>query len=247
MTEIAIRYRPVNFIPFTRNKKFFMPSRWGELTSCQMESISLATDPDADESKLISLFLGVSGVFVRKFSSYQKFCILRQLKYLNQVDICDKFIIQRVGRLKAPAKYLKNVTFGQFIYGDTYFLNYTEGRIKDLDRFIACFYTRGKFSEDDIEKNSDIISRESIQKREAIALNYRLIREWLARRYKNVFEQKKSNSKADRKNGWIGIFDAIVGDNITEVDRYADAPLSQVLRYLDRRVIEYYKNKKHGS
>lgn len=246
MTEIAVQYRPVNFLPFTRRRNFFMPAKWSELNDLQLESISLAWDPKADQNKLIGLFLGVSKIFVRKLDEYQKFCILRQLRYLNSVDICDKFIIQRIGKLKAPERYLKNVTFGQFVFGDTYFQNYIDGRRKDLDRFIACYYTRGKFSEKNIEKDAAIIARENIDKREAIVLNYRLVREWLARRYRNVFEKAEAGKKKDKTNGWVGVFDAIVGDNITDTDRYADAPLSQVLRYLDAKIVEYQKQKKHG-
>lgn len=242
MIDIVIQYRPVSFYPYTRRRNLLMPSRWTELSDHQLESIHLALSGRTNDNTLISLFLGVSKFFARRLDSYSKFCILRQLTFLNKIDTCDKFIIRRIGNLCAPAARLKDVTFGQFIFGDTYFQNYCDGKRKDLDSFIACYYTRGKFSEKDIDQNTAVISHESIQKREAIALNYRLIREWLARRYTHVFE-KSDAKKKDKSNGWVGVFDAVVGDNVIDTDRYADTPLSQMLRYLDNRVAEHLKRK----
>lgn len=246
MTGIVIQYRPIGFLPFTRRRTFNLPAKWNELNGRQMESIYLAWDPRADENKLVRLFLGVSDLFVRKLDSYQKYSILRQLRYLNNIDFCDKFIIKKIGKFYAPDRYLKNVTFGQFIFGDTYFDSYSGGKREDLDRFIACYYTRGLFSEKDIEHNAMLIAREGIRKREAIALNYRLIREWLAKRYPNVFEKKNLQKKKDRSNGWVGVFDKIVGDNITDTDKYANAPLSHILRYIEAKIVEYQKQKRHG-
>ncbi len=242
MIKVAIQYRPFSFLPFKHRRDLLMPSRWSELNDRQLESIHLALSGRTQDNKLISLFLGVNRFFARRLDSYSKFCILRQLTFLNKIDICDKFIIRRIGKLRAPEDKLKDVTFGQFIFGDTYFQNYCEGRKKDLDLFIACYYTRRKFSEKEIEQNAAIIFRESIHKREAIALNYRLIREWLARRYPHVFE-RRDTKKNDKGNGWVGVFDKLVGDNIIDTDRYAGTTLSQTLRYLDDRVKEHLKQK----
>jgi hypothetical protein len=245
MITIVFQYRPVPFIPFLRKRDIAFPSSWNELTPQQLENINLVLQPGHDERKIMRLFLGIGSLFARRLDSFQRFCILRQLRFLNSIDICDRFIIPRIGKLRAPEARLKNVTFGAFIFGDTYFQNYLEGKKEDLDRFIACYYTRGEFSENNIERNALMVSGESIEKREAIALNYRLIREWLARSYEYVF-QKADEKKKEKSKGWIGVFDAVVGDDIVHQDDYARQPLSQILRYLDHKTKEYYKNPQHG-
>ncbi len=240
MIAVDVQYRPLGFLPAAR-KSFFLPVRWSELSEQQLENVSLVLNPDVNEDILISLILRMSRLFARRLDSYQKFSILRQLKYLRQSDTCDMFIITRLSGLHAPERYLRNVTFGQFIFGDTYWLSYIDGRKEDLNNFLACFYTAGKFSDSDIEKNAALISQESRKKREAIAFNYGLIREWLAKRYKYVFEKQTKKRKRTRSNGWVGVFDAVVGDDIINADKYADTPLSQVLRYMDNKIKEQIK------
>ena len=112
MIAVDVQYRPLGFLPAAR-KSFFLPVRWSELSEQQLENVSLVLNPDVNEDILISLILRMSRLFARRLDSYQKFSILRQLKYLRQSDTCDMFIITRLSGLHAPERYLRNVTFGQ--------------------------------------------------------------------------------------------------------------------------------------
>jgi hypothetical protein len=155
----------------------------------------------------------------------------------------SKFVIKKILYFKAPANQLKNITFGAFIFGDTYYQNYISGKKEDLNRFIACFYyNKSGFKEKDIELNARIISLADISVREAIAINYALIREWLAKAYPFVFQKAESGKKQEKSTGWVGVFDAIVGDDIANQEKYEEKPLSSILRYLNRKTKEYCKN-----
>jgi hypothetical protein len=247
MITIAIEYRPVNILSITRRKELSLPEHWRELTPVQLENIGYVFSGAMPEVRQISLFLGVSLFFATRLDSWQRFCILKQLRFLNSIEICDRFIIPKIGKLKGPKPLLQNVTFGAFMFGDTYFQQWLEGnKIEDLNKFIACFYTNDKFFDDKIESDSAYISKKSMAKRDAIALNYKLIREWLGQSYPFVFEKVDQEDKKKPSKGWVGVFDAVVGDDLVNQERYAEKPLSQVLRFLNRKRKEYLKSNRHG-
>ena len=137
---------------------------------------------------------------------------------------------------------LKDVTFGQFIFADSYYQSYLNGNTADLNRFIACLYTTKKgFSEKTIDHNALIIKSCDVRKREAIGINYALIREWLAAEYPYVFQHSTTSTK---NTGWVAVFDYLVGDDIANHQQYANSPLSLVLRKLNHKTKESYR---HGS
>ena len=87
----------------------------------------------------------------------------------------------------------KRVTFGQFIFLDTYFANYQESRDKtDLNKFIAAAYLPfgQRFTEPVIDANYEWVAKTDILSREAIVINYYLIRDWLCEVYPLVFQRK---------------------------------------------------------
>ncbi len=240
MIPVELEYRPFAFIPWTRRIEKKLPARWSELSErqiCAIPEIFTLSD-----RKLLHIFLGIRKGIAGRIDSYQAFCIARLLKYLNNPEPLDRFMLKKIAGFKAPGRGLKGVTFGAFIFGDTFFQDYAKGKSTDLDRFIACFYS-GKKGFDDklIDKHAAAIAKESLQKRIAIAINYGLIREWLALAYPFVF-QKVEEGKADISKGWVGVFDALVKDDLANQDKYAQLPVSTVLRNLDMRMKNYYKN-----
>lgn len=242
MIQVALEYRPIEFIPWMRRIETHFPARWSEMNAEQIAAIPDLQRGRIDDSKLLHIFLGVKLSVARRVGSFQKFCILRHLKYIQNPEPIGYFVIKKLGWFKAPANNLKGVTFGTFVFGDTYYQNYSAGKKSDLNRFIACYYTGKKgFDEKLIEQNAKIISTFPLAKREAIAINYGLVREWLGQAYPYVFQKTEPGQKTDKSAGWVNVFDAVVGDDIGNQDKYAQLPVSTVLRYLNNRTKNFYK------
>jgi hypothetical protein len=244
MIVITLEYKPYGFFGKKRFNKE-LPARWAEMTPNQLAVIPDMRRGILDETKLLNIFLGIRKSLIKRIDSYQRYCILKELQFINKPEAYEKFIISKILWYKAPAPFLKDITFGAFMFGDTYYQNYLSGTTGDLNRFIACFYYDKKgFNEKYIEDNAFKIGLIDLKTREAIAINYALIREWLAKAYPFVFEQGHIRYKAEKSRGWVGVFDAIVADDISNSEKYAEKPLSTILRYLNRKTKEYYK---HGS
>jgi hypothetical protein len=251
MIPVVIQYRPVPVFPFTRRRRFLIPQQWSEISERQLLNLPrflyAAEDNKREDVWKVSLFLGVSRFFAARLDSYQRYSILKQLSYLQKAGICDRFIIPRIGKLKSPEALLKNVTFGAFIYGDTYFQKFIEGDESALDKFIACYYLEdGKFDDARIDDTCFYLQGRDHERKLAVVNNYKLIREWLAKMYPYVFEKRESKQKAGT-GGWVYVFDAIVGDDLVNQEKYAQQPLSMVLRFMNRKTKDYHKSNRNGS
>jgi hypothetical protein len=241
MISITIEYRPWGLLR-SRNKEAQLPERWSEMTPAQLSLIPSVRRGVINENRMLRVFLNLKSSLIKRLDAWQRHCILQQLDYINKPEAHSSFMIRKVLWFKAPAARLKDITFGQFIFGDSYYQSYIEGNLGDLDRFIACFYTDKKgFSDKTVESNSKIIRAADLHLREAIAINYALIREWLAKEYPYLFRR---SDKPGKSSGWVTVFDLVVGDDIANHDKYAASPLSMVLRYLNNKIKESYK---HGS
>jgi hypothetical protein len=243
MIPIAIEYKPLWFLPWIRRIDTKLPARWSELSQKQITAIPDLNRGKLSEPKLLQIFLGISRSIARKIDSYQAHCILRNLKYIQEPDAYGSFVVKNIAGFTAPDAQLKGINFGAFIYGDTYYQNYLAGKREDLCRFIACFYyDRRGFDEKLIETHAKIIRASDTAKLEAIAINYALIREWLARAYPYVFQKAEPGQKKTQGKGWVAVFDMVVADDLVNQERYALQPVNTVLRYLNRKTKEYYKN-----
>lgn len=242
MIPITIEYKPFGFL-WKRTLEVRLPARWSEMNAKQIAAIPALQRENLDDSSILHIFLGIRRSVANKLDSFQKFCIIRNLKYISEPEPVGNFMIKEIAGFKAPGNRLFGVTFGAFIFGDTYFQNYASGKKDDLNRFIACYYT-GKEGFDNklIEKNAELIGKTDLNIREAIAINYGLIREWLAKGYPLIFQKSKSTRKQDKSGGWIAVFDAVVGNDIANQEKYAAEPLSSMLRYINRRIKENLKN-----
>ncbi len=239
MIPVQIEYRPFAFIPWTRRIEKKMPARWSEMNEKQICAVPQIYN--LSDEKLLRIFLGIRKNIARRIDSYQAFCITRYLKYLNQPDAVNSFMIPKIAGFKAPGERLKGVNFGAFIFGDSFFQSYAKGKRDNLDRFIACFYCDKKgFSDSAIDQHADIIRKTPEFKRQAIAINYGLIREWLAQIYPFVFQKAEGGEKTS--GGWVEVYDMLVGDNLANQETVALLPATTVLRRLNDKLKNYYKN-----
>ncbi len=240
MISVEIEYRPFTFIPWTRRIEKKLPSRWSEMNAAQIASIPDLQLGQISDVKLLQLFVGLKKSIAKRIDSYQAYCITRNLKYISRPEPLNYFVIKKIGGFKAPEKNLKGVTFGAFVFGDTYYQNYINGKREDINRFIACFYTDSRgFDDKLIDLHADILKGSKVGTREAIAINYGLIREWLALAYPYVFQKGEPNSA--KSKGWVDVFDMIVANDLGNQDKYSQLPVSTVLRYLNNKTKDFYK------
>lgn len=243
MISVAIEYRPIEFIPWMRRVEKNLPSNWSEMNARQIVAIPDIIRDDVDESRLLEIFLGVKRSIARKIVGFQRYSILKNLLYVQYPEPLGYFVIDNIAGFNAPGDKLKGVIFGAFIFGETYYQKYIQGNIECLDKFIACYYTgKDGFNESQIETRAALISKWPMVIREAIGINYSLIREWLAVTFPYVFQKQEGGEKKETNAGWVKVFDAVVGKDIIHQDNYARVPAMEMLRFLNNNLINYYKN-----
>lgn len=236
MTPIELKYFPSRWIRFPRKLKTAHPDSWSELSALQLIAAVRVMQESIPDDELIAAMLRLNIRLVKRFSPYQKFCIIDLLKFLDTHSPYYEFILPAIGKFFRPQPRLKDETFGTFIFAETFFEKYATTCDKQyLAKFISCYYRTGAFREADIKTNSAIIAKLPADEQEAIFLNYYLIRQWFVEQYPNVFEPAADQTKKE-KSSWIDVYDAIVGDDIVKETEYANLPISTVLRYLDKRI-----------
>lgn len=244
MNQLTLQYNPFNLLP-ARTINVQIPSSWSDLSARQLQFIPLIRRGLVSSKAVIRRFFGLKRSIVKRMGAYQRYQLIQQLEFINSPEPVSSFKIRRLGTFIAPADKLKNVTFGQFIYADTFFSRYMQGEKDMLNNFIACMYLRKSFSEKNVERDARIIALLPLALRESISINYILIREWLAVSYPYVFEkpvQTSGKKKINKISSWIPVFDNLVGSDIVNSDRYAERPVNEIFRYLNKQRKDYLIN-----
>ncbi len=256
MQSVEIRYRPVQWLPWSWKVRGSFPSSWEELSPEQL--IALATLSERDPLHLlVALFSGLPRRVCRRMDPYQLTSVWWLSECMEKEVSCPRFVIRQVpaGRylLESPRPGLRRMSFGQFIFVDTAYTSYLEGnKPEDLDRFISSLYlpTGQSFTDELPLQMEPVVRKVPESVKQALVLNYSLVRRWLAGRYTLLFslpddnadnEEKKSAPKIKNSGSWIRVFDSLVGDDISRHQEYADIPLHNVLRYLTARTRENMK------
>ena len=234
MLDIDIHYKPFGFFPRKRIRKTMLPIHWSELSPKQLCAVSDFRRGLLQGPEVLQIFLGVNRSFAKRIDSFQKYCILKYLRYLEEPEPVEKFIINRISTIKAPSTRLENVTIGAYVLGDTYYQNYLEGNNEDLNRFIACFYT-GVIGYDEklIDIHAKLLRRTDLRIREAVALNYELIREWLIKTYPNVFRMNSELKDLREYKNWLDIFNMMCENDEVKRKIYLQTPVNKMLKQID--------------
>ena len=153
-----------------------------------------------------------------------------------------------LGTLYAPRPKLADMTFLQFIYVDSFYMQYAETAKPDILRdFIAHLYTPGTgYDKKSADQAVPKLKKADLQIFEAIALNYGLVRKWIADRYPLIFPAQKQ-SFGKKSGSWAEIFDDIVGDDLKDQDKYAEIPINSVFRFITRKIKESRKQREHAA
>ncbi|MFY9150831.1 MAG: hypothetical protein WAO52_02365 [Prolixibacteraceae bacterium] len=267
MKSITIKYRPVFWFPAYRTVTGNFPQNWGEIGADQLLAIVSLGRSRISEHQFLSSLSGIKTRILKRMDEYQIFKLSELLEFISDRNPHHEFIIRKLSvshhlLLYAPSPKLKGVTFGQFIFADTYFANYQESqKEEDLNKFIASLYLgqNEKFEERLIQQRFESIGKLDLNMRQAIVLNYQLIHEWLALAYPLIFQkQEQVINKIDRHpelvsgsvqnsqsstNSWIKIFQNFVGDDILHDDQWAAKPVNTIFAYMTRK---YKENARKG-
>jgi hypothetical protein len=248
MKTIALKYKlfGINF-----NVSASLPERWSELTAEQFIAIAKNHLAEISDIVFLATMLGVKKNIAEKLSNFQHYCIAQELEFIQDFKPLYSFSILTLRGLNAPRPRLEGMSFGQFMYVDTYFeVAVLADDTAQLDKFIGCLYLpAGKqFDEKLIQERADYVGLFfRPEEKTAISLNYRLVKEWLCSQYPLLFQASepetsdlKQNSVAERSRSsdWVKIYESLVGDDIVNQDKYAELPLHYVFRYLTTKIKE---------
>jgi hypothetical protein len=248
MIDVVVEYP---FMLFKRKAIGRAPSSWAELTEKQFIGISKIIHGATPDYKFLSLLTGINKETLKKLSPFQLLQLSQSIDFIGRAGSSySNFIISELpgvaGRCIAPRPKLEAITFGQFIFMDAYYSDWSAFKQETaLNKFIATVYLHPneKFTNEIIEQRIEAIDRIDIEIRKAIAFNYSLIIYWLQKAYPLMFpETHESEDPAPEpkqyKSGWLKIFEGMVADDLINRDKYAELPIHTVLRHMTRKYKE---------
>jgi len=250
MINIAIEY-PCLFLK--RTVTGTVPTSWDELTEKQLIEISRNLNGREIDFHFLSVLTSISARFLKKLSPFQLLKLSREINFIgNVVDYHNMFIIRRLKgtKLYAPKSKLAGMTFGQFIFADSFYNDWiTTNDETALNNLVATLYLRPgeKFDNETIAGRASAIANVDIDVLKSIAINYGLILMWIQSAYPLVFASEAKQSvrpSAASQSAWLKLFDTLVGDDLINRDRYAKLPIHTVLTYLTTKYKEHARSGK---
>lgn len=246
MHEIKITYRS-----FFSNREIItsFPATWSEMNCRQFTVLHKRQD----DITILAVMLNIPKRIVRKMKLHQIYELAKLFDFIQKDTKASSFNIESLyfpglGTLYAPRPKLADMTFLQFIYVDSFYMQYAETANPDILRdFIAHLYTPATgYDKKSADQAAQKLRKVNLHILEAIALNYGLVRKWVAERYPLIFPaQKKSSGK--KTGSWAEIFDDIVGDDLKDQDKYAGIPINSVFRFITRKIKESRKQREHAA
>ncbi len=236
MNTVKVRYR---LFGVWLNYKGNLPASWGELSPQQLIVVGKNYLGEVADDVMLSVMAEIPQYIVRRLDSYQKYMLAVELDFMTDYKPLSHFIIPKAGTLRAPAPRLEGMSFGQFMFVDTYYSNYLESQSDhDLNKFIGALYLpRGaKFKSENLLVQTLIASKVPLVVKHAISINYRLLKEFLTNAYPLVFQRPKPGTTAKRADGWMKVYETIVGDDIVNEDKYAHLGVHTILRFITNQI-----------
>jgi len=282
MLTIEVKYRLVSWLPFIHKLESKVPQNWGDVSQNQLIAIAGLYKSTISDITFLQSMSGLKKRILHKLSDFELYKLMEIVEFVGDQKPYHEFIIKKLqvrslsfalslskgskqsngACLLAPQPKLKGVTFGQFIFADTYFANYQQsGDETDLDKFIASLYLgiNEKFEERLIQERYESIGKLEPAIRQAIQLNYQLIHEWLALAYPLIFQKQELSVNdetrnpeplSDRQAGvsrnttpWLKVFQNFVGDDILHDEVWAGKPVNTIFTYMTRKYKENARKK----
>lgn len=247
MEVIRVIYKPSRLLKRTREITRKIPDRWTEASAGDLMAIARYQCQYTNNSRFISEFIGIPARITRFISEFELWSIAQRIKLLDRDDPLDTMMISKIKAdkllLTAPRQRLKGVTFGNFIFFDNYYTDFTYGDRAALDKMIAYLYSCEK--DLPVDEICDQLKMADYATKYAIYINYRMVREWIGLRYTYVFVKDKPVKKGKTKrDNWLPVLDSIIADDLANSEKYEQLPMHTVLRMLNNKIKEGYKRGK---
>lgn len=242
MKSVVIEYR---FL-LKRKAECSIPTCWEDVTPRQLIAIAKNYLGETSDEKMLSVMCGVKKHIIKKLDHYQRFALAGEMNFITDYKPFSHFIIQKAGALRAPKPRLQGMTFGQFVFVDSYYSVWLHSqKDTDLNKFIAALYLPkgAKFKEENLSVQTLIAEKVPIIVKCAISINYRLVKEFLAHAYPLVFQKPNPGSVQKSDNGLVKVFESIVGDDIVNQDKYSELSVHVVFRYISNKIKENAKRR----
>jgi hypothetical protein len=261
MLKIEVTYRPFSWLPIIRKVASNVPQNWGDVNHKQLIVITCLYKSRISDIAFLKEISGLKKGILNKMSDFEHYKLMEIFEFVGDQKPYHEFIIRKIliyrkGKvLYAPDGKLKRVTFGQFIFADTYFANYQQSNDEtDMNKFIASLYLgrNEKFDERLIQERFESLGNLELNIRQSIVLNYQLIHEWLVLAYPLIFQKREEltseslSTNAEKGwapkpiegNSWIKVFQNFVGDDIIHDEVWASKPVNTIFAYMTRKYKE---------
>lgn len=256
-----------------------LPSKWNELTGLQLLRIvaaelrifSLRKLTREEKRNLLRLerlriLLGIPDVLLLAFTPLQLLQFYWLMPFFDEGYkgfTAQLFPILRLsgflGRLRprlfGPRERIRNMSFLEFTYADTFFTAYARKQSPAmLDKFIACLYREKKwfhfllrrlpsyggdcrqdFNPFFVEGRARLVAGLPVEQKLAILCWYRGCREELEREFPLVFSG--SNQKTASRQGWDGVLLGMSG-HVMNIDATGRANIRSILGVMQQRFEE---------
>lgn len=204
------------------------------------------------ESELLAGLLLLREKDVKDIGYFHRYKLIELLVPVSSLSQpVDRFVINRIPGtdLMCPGVRLKGVSFMQFMFADTQYGHYlNDKREAQLLQFVSSLYLVDGECFDSIdmtERTAYISAYLDTITAQAVLLNYMMIKKWLSASYSYMFSSGEGEGDGGlRRQGWLEIFDAFVGENIPDTPYYQGMPCMDAFRIINKRMKEYYHAKK---
>ena len=96
MLEIEVRYRPVSWLPFTRNVDRFVPQNWSDLTPEQLIAIACLYKSGISDSDFLKTLSGLKRGILHKLSDFERYKLMEIFEFIGDQKPHHEFIIKKL-------------------------------------------------------------------------------------------------------------------------------------------------------
>jgi len=225
-----------------------IPSEWEELTPEQVvfiapRMLNFRPDIQAMKDEIMAKFMQIRNKDLRRLNIAQMNGLHKALNFLwekNDLTTNPLPLLKiRFRKYHGPGPRMKDISFGQFMIADTFFLKYMRSRSpEDLNMFVASLYYRKEFDASKVERVAQKLRRAKMDKKLAVVLFFTGCRNYINNRFPLLFPKPaKGESKAKgNKASWGDVLISLVGENPAEKDRVEKLDLYFALAFLESQI-----------
>lgn len=242
-----------------------------ELTQKQyLYLMRIADSKLINDDALLSTLTGIPINTLKKATMIERYELGKMFDFFTIEDGFQNVLIKNFMHddtlFDGPDDFFANITFLEFVFADSYFMQHSFGNQEAKFKLMATLYrkhaidstdeefegdTRAKFSEHSINHRAESFKSLNPSYVNGILFNYKCIRKLIEQKYYLLFPQNEDDvdskepiePKAKPKcNGWSITFQKFVGEDLVNEDKYASMNAHRVLGVLNDRIKENMKN-----